>query len=243
MLFRSVGIYAVQPGDSSLNSVLWTIYHELIGSIMIFSLLAAMGHDSRRKYVYPILLIMLVNTPYVSFIAGMLIADLYSNRKSLFASIQSLKLYYRVPLWLFAIYLGSFPPLRTLANTALVHKPVLFLGDYTLNAKIVHLTGAALLIILLLTSKRFRNLFEFKPLVGLGSISYSLYAIHLIVLGSIGCFVFYKLHDQPYNYAALASFIAYVTAAILCAVIINRLVDIPSIRLSRYIGRKIRTRS
>jgi peptidoglycan/LPS O-acetylase OafA/YrhL len=242
-----VGVFVVQSVDASLNSPLWTIYYEMIGSVIVYALLALIGKDSRRPYVYPLLILIFANTNFIGFIVGLILADLYCNRQGVFKFITNLALPYKLVGLSLAITFASFPPLRTATTTSLVHQPLLFLTqNYTLNATILYLAAAVIIILLLLTSRRLNKLMELRPIVSLGSASYSLYATHLIVLGSIGSFAFFiltKKYGLPYNYSAAITFVTYVISALIVASIFRKYVDSRSIYLSQLVGQIIRNKA
>lgn len=234
------GVYITAPDDFSLNSVLWTIYYEMIGSVLIFATMAMVGRDTRRWYVYSFLFIILIGTNYVGFIAGLVLADLYYNRSKVFETIANLPVFYKATALMIAIYLASFPPLRTASDLSLLYRPIFFLqNNYDLNKMIVHVTAAVIILTLVLTSKRLKKLFELKPFVYLGTISYSMYATHLLVLGSVGSFAFYVATKNhiAYNYAAAIAMAAYLPTVLIVATIVMRYVDKPAILLSRFAGR------
>lgn len=238
-----IGSYILQPNDTSLNSPLWTIYYELIGSVLVYAILSLLSGDSRRKWIYPFLVVIFLGTYYVGFVIGLILADIYCHKNEIYQKIANLSAFYKISMLLFAIWLASFPPLRTKLDISTIHAPLLFLDNFGLNQNIVLALGAIIIIVLLLTSKRLKKLFELRPLVYLGSISYSLYATHIIVMGSIACFTFWKLHDKlPYNLTAAVVFIVYVISSLLVAAVFRKYVDKPSIALSRLAGQYAQTK-
>jgi len=239
------GVYITTPNDASLNSVLWTIYYEMIGSVLIFAILAMVGRDHRRGYVYAFLVFILIGTNFIGFVAGLILADIYHNRSQVYKFIANLSIIYKGLALTAALYFASFPPLRNAENLSLVHRPLLFLDNYTLNQTIVLLIAAVTIIVLVLTSKRLNKLLELKPLVFLGSISYSMYAIHLLVLGSAASLAFYLAQQQglPYNYSAAIAVGVYLPTVLIVAVLFNKFVDKPAIALSRIAGGSSFTRN
>jgi len=239
------GVYITTPNDASLNSVLWTIYYEMIGSVLIFAILAMVGRDHRRGYVYAFLVFILIGTNFIGFVAGLILADIYHNRNQVYKFIANLSIIYKGLALTVALYFASFPPLRNAENLSLVHRPLLFLDNYTLNQTIVLLIAAVTIIVLVLTSKRLNKLLELKPLVFLGSISYSMYAIHLLVLGSAASLAFYLAQQQglPYNYSAAIAVGVYLPTVLIVAVLFNKFVDKPAIALSRIAGSSSFTRN
>jgi peptidoglycan/LPS O-acetylase OafA/YrhL len=230
-----VGVYVTASDDFSLNSVLWTIYYEMIGSVLVFAILAMTGRDNRRGYVYGFLAIILIGTNFIGFLAGLILADIYHNRGRVYEIIANLSIFYKAIALMAAIYMGSFPPLRTAENLSRLQRPLLFLEDYALNQTIVHLAAAVIMLTLVLTSKRLNKTFELRPLVFLGSISYSMYAVHLLVLGSVGSLAYYiaTRNGLPYNYCAAIAMAAYLPTALVVAVLMTKYVDKPAITLSR----------
>lgn len=239
------GVYITTPNDASLNSVLWTIYYEMIGSVLIFAVLAMVGRDHRRGYVYAFLTFILIGTNFIGFIAGLILADIFHNRNQVYKFIADLSVFYKGIALAVALYLASFPPLRNAENLSLVHRPLLFLDNYTLNQTIVLLIAAVIIIVLVLTSKRLNKLLELKPLVFLGSISYSVYAVHLIILGSAASLAFYLAQQQglSYNYSAAIAVAVYLPVVLIVAVLMNKFVDKPAIALSRMAGKSLFTRN
>jgi peptidoglycan/LPS O-acetylase OafA/YrhL len=203
------------------------------------------GRDHRRGYVYAFLVLILIGTNFIGFIAGLILADIYHNRDRVYKFIANLSVFYKTFALTVAIYMASFPPLRNAENLSLVHRPLLFLDNYVLNQTIVHLIAAVIIIVLMLTSKRLNKLFELKPLVFLGSISYSMYAIHLLILGSAGSLAFYvaQSYGLPYNYSAAIAMGAYLPTILIASLLMNKFVDQPAIALSRMAGRSLFARS
>lgn len=239
-----IGVYVTAPDASSLNSVLWTIYYEMIGSIFVFALLAMIGRDRRRGFVYAFLAVILIGTNFIGFLIGLILADIYQNKRSIYESIANQSVFYKLIALTAALYMASFPPLRTAEDLGLAFRPMLFLNNYSLNQTIVHLIAAAIIIILLLTSRRLNRFLELRPLVFLGAVSYSMYATHLLVLGSVVSFVFYMATQNgwAYNNAAAIAALVYIPTVLIVATLVTKYVDKPAIALSRASGRFILAR-
>lgn len=236
------GSFVIAPNAASLNPVLWTIYYELIGSLLIFSFMALLGNDRRRWLVYPLVVAVLINTYFVGFIVGMILCDLYIRREDIFESISGLKKGYKVALLVIAIYFASFPAyLGDLSDVGLIHQPLIIFDNYNLTKNILYILAATITVVMLLTSNRVKKFFENKLLIAAGGISYSLYATHFLILGTVATTVFLYARDfVPYNYAALIALGSYVVAATLVAILFRKYVDLPSISLSRKVSRVIK---
>ena len=233
-----VGSFAAVPNESALNPVLWTIYYELIGSAIVFAFLALIDNDKRRWFLYILTFIAFSNTFFLGFIIGVLLCDLYVNKSEYFTFLSKMRTGYKVLLLILAIYLGSYPAyLVTRADLGLIHQPLTLFADESLTKNILYAISSVLFIVLVLTSRRVKIVFENKLLVKLGSISYSLYATHLLVLGSVGAGIFLLVKPHlSYNLATLVTLALFIPVTLFVAFVFRRYVDEPSIALSRTIA-------
>lgn len=225
----------------TLNPVLWTIYYELLGSVLVYAILSLTGKDPRRLFVYLLAIVVFLNTYFVGFIVGIVLADVYCNRMDVVAKVTNLPVVYKIVALVAAVYFASFPAFGHAETLRTIYKPVLFLADsYDLNRSILYLIASFIVITLALTSRRLRGVLESRPLIYLGSVSYALYAVHYIALGCIAPTVFLSLAGKvSYNKSVLAAFVIYIIGSFVLAHIIYKYVDQPSLRLSKLIGRKI----
>lgn len=97
------------------------------------------------------------------------------------------------------------------------------------------MAGAALVIVLALKWPKMQTFMAFRPFVWLGRVSYSLYLTHFIILEFVSVTLGSRL--PPLAVAALAFAAAFVVAEVF-----YRLVEAPSIMLSRRIGSALRAR-
>jgi peptidoglycan/LPS O-acetylase OafA/YrhL len=75
-----------------------------------------------------------------------------------------------------------------------------------------------------------QNLLESKPVQFLGRISFPLYLLHMIILGSVTCIFYLAL---PQTKATLAAcFASYISISILASYLFERFIDKPSIYIS-----------
>lgn len=235
-----LGTFLVQPNHTiSLNPVLWTIYFEFIGSLLVFAFLALGGKDKRRWLLYILFILATISTYYSAFIIGVLLSDLYVQRNELFRKLGFMKRGYKIALIVIAIYLASYPAYTT--DVGIVHSAVwLYDNNIQLTQSILYITASVIFIILLLTSHRVKTILEMKPFVFLGSISYSIYATHLSVLGTLAASLFITFQSfLPYNYAALVTFVIFVPSAIGVAYLFRRYIDVPSIELSKFVSNRM----
>ncbi len=236
-----LGTFVVQPTILSLNPVLWTIYYELIGSLIVYAFLGLAGRDHRRWILYGIFMLVFLNTYYIGFIIGMLLCDLFTHRQEAFLKVGFWKRGYKIIMLTGAILLASYPAyLVPPADPGIVHNSLMLFTNQDLTRNILFSLASVIFITLLLTSNRIKTLLEQRIFVTLGSMSYSLYATHILILGSVGCalFIFFKSF-MSYNLAALATLPAFLIVAIAVAYLFRRYVDIPSISFSGYVVRKL----
>lgn len=229
--------------DPMLNPVLWTIYYELLGSILVYSFLALAGKDCRRKYIYALLLFAFSGTYFVGFIAGVIIADVYQNRKELISRLSHQPVFYKVSALIVAFYLASFPPFKDGNTLSALYQPLLFMNaNYGMNRTILYTIASVIIIVLILTSTRLKKILEVRPLVYLGKISYSLYAIHYVLLGLVGSAVFlYFSKKLSYNMSVAMTFAIYIPIVLAVAHIIHKYVDEPSVRLSNHVAAVVKS--
>lgn len=140
-----IGVFTIAPAkaDQSLNPVLWTIYYELIGSLITYATLALYRRDSRRKFIYPVLILPFLITPYIGFIIGIILADIYYNKKNIFEYISKLSIFYKLAFLNLAVILASFSPFKTIESLNHLYKPLVIIGgNYGLSMAINYLIRA-----------------------------------------------------------------------------------------------------
>jgi len=73
----------------------------------------------------------------------------------------------------------------------------------------------------------------------LGGISYGLYVMHLLVIGSLSSWMFLILYDLlDYDFAFSIVFFSGLPVIILMAYLATKYIDTPAIKLAGYIGSK-----
>lgn len=236
-----VGVFLVPSAASSLNPVLWTIYYELIGSLLVYLILALAGKDSRRAVIYIILMVVLMNTNYVGFVVGLALCDLYINKHIVFNRISILKKGYKFILIIMAFILAGYPAyIGNVADFSVLYKIIAELPEANITKNITYLIASALFIVLILTSHKLQKILEAKPLIFLGKISYSIYVIHLLLLGSFASVTFLFFNSfMPYNYAVLIMTPIYLLLVFIISALLNFYVDRPSIYISKLISNRV----
>ncbi|MEH1910993.1 acyltransferase family protein [Nostoc sp.] len=216
------------------NPPLWTIKKELYGSIMVYLFLLLLGSFKYRILVYTLLVILFRDSLYQGFWIGLLIADIMKNYSS---SIKFPKIYCYLLLILF-VYLSSYPHYVNqdfLGSTIYKYLPddKGFGGGYPM-------ISALSLFLLAISSNQLKKLLNLPFLQFLGGISYGLYVIHFLVIGSFSSWLFLSLNSYfSFNISFLLTLLSGLPFIIFTAYLATKYVDNPSIRLADYLGNKI----
>lgn len=216
------------------NPPLWTIKMELYGSLMVFLFVLLFGAAKYRMALLVLLLLLSKNSLYQGFVLGMIFADLVKHKSPLLEYISGRR------AWLFVLAL------------------FLFFAAYPNNAKHEFLQGsvygylpsdaglgggysmlaALLLFLAVTTSSRLKSLLHHRYLQFLGHVSYGLYVIHFLVIGSFSSWLFLLLHEHlGYGNAFLVALLTGIPLIILGAYLLTRYIDDPAIKAASAIGR------
>jgi peptidoglycan/LPS O-acetylase OafA/YrhL len=222
----TIGVFI--HGNSSYNTVLWTMKTELFGSFLVFLLLLAVGKWRYRAITYIALGVLLMKTYYITFILGVALCDYYHHGGALLANLMRR---WWLPLGLFSLYLGSCP-VGTLKGTLFQYASGWVPAGMSLPI-FVHILGAIGLVTAVLYAPILQRLLTRKPALYLGKISFSLYLTHFLILGSLGSYLF--AHFAPavgYRMGFLLMIIPVGLVIWLVAHVFTALIDEPAIRLS-----------
>ena len=100
---------------------------------------------------------------------------------------------------------------------------------------IIHSIGAILLLLIVLSSKRLQKILCIKPILWLGKISFSVYAIHSVIIFTIALHIFILL--VPLCQIRMAGLITYLfifVASLILAAILTKYVDTPSQHFAKW---------
>ena len=227
-LYQGVaGIFTSNAGGDSYNNVTWTMLYEFIGSITIFIFCLIFGKQKYRWLIYIIMLLVTLNTWFIGFIFGLILADLYANRQKLFTGRH---------WWGYALVAGLFlggyslGENRTLFYSSLSIPGFHYLQDQTLFLSI----GACLVVAAILSSQLLQRVLAKISI--LGKYTFSLYLVHLAVLYSVcsGTFVWLlqSFRGIHYGTAVIISVTVFLAVTACVTWLFERYIDAPSIRLS-----------
>lgn len=220
-------------GESSYNSNLWTMQVELIGSFIVFGILAFFGKLRRRWFIYVALAIIFSHSWYLAFLLGLIISDIWVN----FPAIKE-KITPRLAtgLLMAGVVAGSWHYSHNLYGGFYQYLQLPFFG-LTGTEQLIRTLGAACLIIAVLRLAWLSRFFKLRPLQYLGKISFSLYLVHFLVIYSFSCYIFNLLYPSI-GYGP--SFVVMLTLSIPVIGIMShyftKYVDAPTIGLSKRIG-------
>jgi peptidoglycan/LPS O-acetylase OafA/YrhL len=233
---KSMFIDVFLNNDNRYNAVLWTMTIEFLGSLLLFGFLALAG-DHRRTIVLHIVVaaaILLTDKKYyAAFILGSLISRLFVSGFAFPKGSRGIAL--KWALMLVGIYFSTYPwggVQRT------IWKPLVW--SWTNTYELFHVLGAFCILLVICFDNRLRRVFSIKPFLYLGKISFSFYLIHVAILCSLGCFVFYKLYE-PGNYFVpfLAAFGVSMAVTLVLSHFFYKWIDRSGIRLSDRVGKLV----
>lgn len=135
--------------------------------------------------IYIFAALILIFTPYSSFVLGIILAEI-TFRKSSIPKSSGLTYF----VLLIGILVGSFPNNRLLDDTWYRFINWKFLPD---PAHFYHTIGAFLVLLAVLYLPRIQSILTNKVLVFLGKISFSMFLVHYLVICSIGSYVYLHL--------------------------------------------------
>lgn len=223
----SLGIFT-SGSVFNYNSVLWTMKYEFLGSFIVFASVVLFGKSKYRFLIYFILMAALINTWFIGFIIGMLIADLYANKAHILEKIQP---QYTVVMVAVAIFLGGFPWIGS-ENT--IYRYLQIPGFDTLqNQAVWGAIGASLLIIAIFRNGVLQRLLSHPAMVKIGSYTYSMYLVHQPIIYTLGMALFvFVVSSASYTLSVAIVGLLLTPVIMLATVIFHKYVEIPSIRLS-----------
>ena len=233
-------LLGIPTRTNSYNSVLWTMPVEFLGSLLLIAIFATRLPANRPRWAAIIMLalgIMLARSYISAVLFG---AALYLLDAPRFTA----RLCWRPAILIFVLALGTVPlsierwPIwdALLAITALVPFPPIIAPGLTVqaDASIWHAISAVMLVALITGWPAAQRLLARPTGQYLGRISFPLYLAHIPVLLSVACSVFLAAHVAGLSYgtSVLISFIAYVPSFLVAAMVLEKAVDEPSIRLA-----------
>jgi peptidoglycan/LPS O-acetylase OafA/YrhL len=227
-------------GQNLLDTTLWTMSIELYGSMLVFALLA-LTHNTRSKglsfVLMGIALILMNKTLYTCFVLGISFNYLERNPPKMNPAVR-----FAVTTFLLVVgcILGSY---SQHVNTGSIFDklPATFMAA----RNTFHIAGGYFVILSVVLSPRLQSFFSTTALRFLGHISFSLYLLHCLIIGSFSCYIFLKLYE-PLGYNAAVG-IVFVLTTVLVFVLSHLManhVDLKGVALAgKYYNRLFRQKN
>ncbi|KKQ72100.1 MAG: hypothetical protein UT33_C0005G0021 [Candidatus Peregrinibacteria bacterium GW2011_GWC2_39_14] len=221
--------------DASYNTALWMMSYIFYGSFITLGVIALFGKLKLRYVAYVLTYLILINTYYSAFILGIILADIFANSPNFFKKFNHF--YITIPLILIGIFFGAYPfgvytngTIYELFNLQFLPSP----GQFW------HIIGSFLIIIAAFASTNFQKFLSNKFLIFTGAISFSIYLIHALVLGSLSSWIFLKLIPHfSYVTSFSISFIVSIPIIFILAFYSTKHIDSNGLKFSQYIYEKL----
>lgn len=223
----------------SYNNVLWTMRHELLGSLLVFLVApyVAKCESLTAKvvtFVAMIFFCMANNNFLMPFVAGMFLANHATRTVS--APFSTGKGLLILSAGLFLLGFSSF----TGAFTFLRHAAWLDFGDGLRHLILINTAGSCLVIYSVLRTGSIFNVLNLAVPVFFGRISFSLYLLHNIIIASAGSWAFVTLTGYVASpMLAFAASTVLVAAITIPAAFLLTLVDEGWLRVLNWFSRKV----
>jgi peptidoglycan/LPS O-acetylase OafA/YrhL len=169
--------------SSTYNNVLWTMKPELFGSLFLFSFLGLFGHGKIRIFLYPVLAVFSFYLRVFwleSFIAGILLCDLYVNLPRIPAPSR----------WLGSVIIVVR---RNSYLSALAWSFFILLAGLRNYGGVLYTILAFFAISFAVISAPSQRLLSTPPVLFLGKISFGLYLVHVPVICSFSSWLYIQL--------------------------------------------------
>ncbi len=193
--------------EVSYNAVLWTMTYEFFGSLLVFGFIALFGHMRKRFIAYLVAIALFHNSYYLAFILGVLLSDVSNAHNNIF--MRSKTAYPFIIILCAGLLLGSFPILRPVEGTMYA-----FMKQFA-SVRSLYIWGAFFVITAVLNLPALQAILSKKLFVFMGKISFSMYALHLIFIGSLASYVFLIISPQVSYHVAVLITVAVPFSAIL----------------------------
>lgn len=217
------------------NPPLWTIHKELVGSYLVFGFLALSPRlSSRARWLFLLALaVVTFRTLYVGFVIGLAFAQAHSHAHVRRAATAALTW----PMLIVGVWLASqlhyLPSDWDGASHGLV---VRLAHDFGTGGS--GMAGALMIFAAVWLDERFQRVLHSRVLRFFGSISFAMYALHFLLLGSL-TWRAYRAVEPTLGHHVAAACVTVGSYAILVvlSVAATRWIDRPSMRLANSFAR------
>lgn len=229
-----VGSFGAYAHVSNYITVLWSMHYEFLGSVLCIVLASLSRRRILRLIAYAIATAFLWHGYFFGMLIGTIVAEAHLWISTGSRGSRDLKAVTLTGPLLFVVglYLGMYPQFGLPDG---FFAPLSILNP--LGVVLVHSLGAACVLGGLLASHHLQRIFGGKAGAFVGRISFSVYLLHTLVLGSFACWYFEVAYQYlGYNLAAVSAFVLSLPIIFAVALMATRLVDQPSVVLANRIG-------
>lgn len=226
------GILFFYRGYSPINPVLWTLSVELVGSLFVVGVVWLIP-EFKRRIVACLAVVVLMSGHYwfPAFALGIIAAEIM-NRVTFCVPLKALTIFV---CSLLAIWMGSYP-YYGITEGVWRFLPAVPGNNFDFYSSL----GAFFAVMTVSVSLTAKRLLSTKVFRYLGDISFSIYLIHFPLLSCVATyFVYVALQYFSYWNALMIAAPPTLVVIWLSAEAFRRTVDLPSIRASRWIGKKV----
>lgn len=225
------GLTTFFTGAASYNSNLWTMKHEFYGSLLVYMIALFVSRALNYRYLPYAFVLLLISASFYNllmapFVVGLFLS-LYVAKKA-----PAISLLPALALIVLGLYMmGYMVPEKSYRWAALL--PGLVQAHLALP---MHTIGACLIILATMANGQiFRSLdgYIFRLL---GRMSFPLYLVHLLVIGSISSYVYIRL-----NHAGLGA-VTLLAITFAVTVLVSILASVPLLRLDEWWVQQINSR-
>lgn len=223
--------------EANYVSPLWTMTYEMLGSLLVFAVLALIGKVKARYAFYIVFLMIFRVSNYSHFILGMAMCDIMCNKPEFMEKVRK-KQWLVWLLFIAGFYLGSYPSGVGPENSVYSFLNVPFIAN---KVVFYHLVGAVMMIFALLNSNLLQKFFESRPLAYLGKHSFSLYLVHWPVMATFSCWFLFKLSGEglTYNQIMAINFVLTMLIIFPVSMLMTKYADRAGTRFANWIANKV----
>lgn len=210
--------------------VMWTMPYEFVGSFLVFTGAMVFARKKGRFFFYAVLVYIFINSYFLAFILGMVLADAYSYMSTSLLKIESY--WFKIGSLLLGLFCGTYPAVVA-PGTIYDWMRIPWISH---NESFFHIIGSFLILFSILNSVMSQKLLSMRFPQFLGRISFSMYLLHTLVIGSTASYFFHLMLPKfTYFSAFLFTIIVNFLIVFVLSEIMYRYVDVGAMRFSKYV--------
>ena len=215
------------------NTCFWTMQIELFGSFMVFAFLALFSVSQNRYIIYGILTFVLLHYKQVylaGILGGVVLCDLFVNKPAFYKYLSSKSWL----LLILGIFFGSYPSASGNPLYLAMHFEAFSAMSF------YHVIGALLTLAAILTNPFLMKVLSSRISQTLGTWSFSMYLIHVPIIGSLCSYLFLKFQFVgSYHLTTFMVFVIYIFILFILSRYATLYIDRKAIDISNIIYNRI----